>query len=419
MIDTDIAETVEGEPGNENLLLLALEGIEVGRFRGAQVGGIERAVGIQHLRVADGHGLAALALEFQADGADHVLAEIEDILIVVPGVFRLRFAHRLQLHDCAHGRAGADAHFGRRLFVPQHRRPGALVVFPLGPGTELEPGIVLLADKEIGAQDWAGRRLPRRIGGDGLDAAVGEANFQLREKHGALDVELAIECVAGEAAGPAVAEQNTERIRAGTQQRLHVVNAILDRLAVIGPAGRKIVVAYALAIDVGFKNPQRGDVKPGADDLARLDLKAAAKRRHGRGEFRSAHDGGFDPFRLPIRIGQRGLEPGDFAPGRRGALVIPNLDAPEVAGARSERLAGVGDVGRGVRFDAAGIPGVGSFAVGEQIGLGGNLDLVGGLAQPAARGWQLPAQAGLLDVQPERLVEIFGAEVGGIHGGEE
>ncbi|CAM5298987.1 hypothetical protein SMICM304S_05851 [Streptomyces microflavus] len=50
----------------------------VGRGGGAEVGGVDRAVGVQNLGVAQPYGGAGAAGDAEPDGPDHVLSEVED-----------------------------------------------------------------------------------------------------------------------------------------------------------------------------------------------------------------------------------------------------------------------------------------------------------------------------------------------------
>lgn len=52
----DVAEAVEGEAGLVGLPAAALEGVVVGRGGGAEVGGVDGAVGVEYLRVAQPNG---------------------------------------------------------------------------------------------------------------------------------------------------------------------------------------------------------------------------------------------------------------------------------------------------------------------------------------------------------------------------
>ncbi len=73
----DVAETVEGEAGLPDFWAGALADVGVGGGGFAEVGGVEGAVGVEHFGVAEGDGGAGGGGDFEADDADHVLAEVE------------------------------------------------------------------------------------------------------------------------------------------------------------------------------------------------------------------------------------------------------------------------------------------------------------------------------------------------------
>ena len=77
--DLDVAEAVEGEARLVDLLALALEDVAVGRPGGAQVRGVDGAVRVQGLGVAQGDFGPSLPLDLEANPADHVLAHVEDV----------------------------------------------------------------------------------------------------------------------------------------------------------------------------------------------------------------------------------------------------------------------------------------------------------------------------------------------------
>jgi hypothetical protein len=68
--------------------------------------------------------------------------------------------------------------------------------------------------------------------------------------------------------------------------------------------------------------------------------------------------------------------------------------------------------------DAAGVPAVG-FAAGELLRRTGDTEAIVGLASTAARRSELPTQTGRELVDPERVDEIFAAEVSEFSGGHE
>ena len=75
----DVAEAVIGEARLPDFGASALEGVEIGGARRAQVGDVERAIGLQRFGMAQ-RDLGALgAGDAQTAPAHHVLAHIEDV----------------------------------------------------------------------------------------------------------------------------------------------------------------------------------------------------------------------------------------------------------------------------------------------------------------------------------------------------
>ena len=75
--ELDVLEAVEGEPGRPGFLALALADVGVDAPGRAEVGGVDRAVGVEPLGEPQGDLLARLALDLQPGHAGEVLAQVE------------------------------------------------------------------------------------------------------------------------------------------------------------------------------------------------------------------------------------------------------------------------------------------------------------------------------------------------------
>jgi hypothetical protein len=75
----NVTEAMEGETRFIDHRAIGAENIKVRRVRAAQVGRVDRAVGIEHFAVPHGDAVAGVAADIQPDPADHVLAEIESV----------------------------------------------------------------------------------------------------------------------------------------------------------------------------------------------------------------------------------------------------------------------------------------------------------------------------------------------------
>ena len=78
-VDLHVAKTMHRTPRLERFLPAAAQPEHIGGRRAAEIGRIQRAVGIQHFAVAHNESLARGAADFQPRPADHVLAEIKHV----------------------------------------------------------------------------------------------------------------------------------------------------------------------------------------------------------------------------------------------------------------------------------------------------------------------------------------------------
>src|SRR5215218_919090 len=77
--DLDVAEAVEREARLVDLLPIASQHVAIRGPGGPEVRGIDSAVGVQGLGVAQGHFRSGLALNPETHPPDHVPAHVEDV----------------------------------------------------------------------------------------------------------------------------------------------------------------------------------------------------------------------------------------------------------------------------------------------------------------------------------------------------
>ena len=115
----DVAEPVEGEPRLPDLFALALEDVGVDGPGAAEVGRVDRAVGVEHFGEAEHDLRAGRPADLQPREAGEVLAHVED----VNARLRLGDLHRLQDAGLLHGNAGESLELGRNRIGDGHRLP--------------------------------------------------------------------------------------------------------------------------------------------------------------------------------------------------------------------------------------------------------------------------------------------------------
>ena len=251
------------------------EGVVVGDLRGPEVGRVERAVGVQLLAVADGHGVAGLALQLHAGDADHVLAEVVDEL----AGGRLGALEGRDLLGGAHRLVGLRHHLvgGRR--ADGDRAPAAVVVLRLVPAVLLGAGVVRLTVDVVGERVRAGVAGPGVVGVDPLGAAVAVVEPQPREQRQVVAVHPGAPH-ADLAAPPAVGQLGAERVGAGAHLVGDVVGLVLDAGVVVGPAGCEVLVADLLAVEVQLVDAAGRRVDAGAGEgLALGGVEVGAQQR--------------------------------------------------------------------------------------------------------------------------------------------
>ena len=251
---------------------------------------MQRAVVLEHLGEAQLHLRPSLALHLEADPADHVLAEVED---VGPRA-ALGDRHGLQLLRHAHGLGALgderDAVVRRR----RHR----------GPGAELAPGVVALAHQEVRVLDRPGRRAPLRVAGDDLDGAVLVLEVELAQqcRIAAVVVAAPQRVEADEAGVPPRAEDRAEHVLAVADELGDVVRRVLDPLPVVRPARREDGCRRRARRSAPAR-PRRARSRRASLGAARR-LSVNGRRRYGQVEQRAQ-----EPVRV-VPAARRGHRPG-------------------------------------------------------------------------------------------------------------
>ncbi len=144
-----IAETVIREPGLPYLLAAAFERVIVGLPGAAQVRGVERAVGIEHLGVAQRDRRAGRAVDLESHSSDHVLAEVENPFRCRPLLDLVRFGDRLDFLNTPHHRATHGIEFYARVGERLDRQPARVVIAWRVPPGQLTPGVIALTHLHI------------------------------------------------------------------------------------------------------------------------------------------------------------------------------------------------------------------------------------------------------------------------------
>ena len=145
---------------------------------GAQVVGVQAAVGREHLAVPDPDARPGRPVDLDPQPAGQVLAEVDDVPAVVVG------------GDAARGDLLGDP--DRRPRVGDQRRAVTLANLDRPPVTRaearhvpaggLEREVVPLAHQQVRVPDRAGRGLPLPVRDDPLLAAVGQPQYQLGQQ---------------------------------------------------------------------------------------------------------------------------------------------------------------------------------------------------------------------------------------------
>ncbi len=195
--------------GGDHHVGLEREGDARGRGERAvrDVGLGDVAVGVEPLAVGD-RELGALGPEVvEADPAVAVLPEVDD---VAAGP-ELGHRHGGELLDAPDRRAERRARASSNAVVGDaHGVPARAVGAGLGPAGDAATEVVDLAADQVGSQDVAGRRPPRRVGAQHDGLARRERDVQLGQERGggAVGVDGADDAVL--APPPAVAQQGAD-----------------------------------------------------------------------------------------------------------------------------------------------------------------------------------------------------------------
>ena len=369
-----VAEAVIGEARLPDLAVrVAFQDVVVGGFGPAQVLGVQRAVLIDELGVAEADLRAPGSLDAQLDPAADVLPQVEDPdaglrVQEPPGIERLDHLDRRH-HLRRELPAGARYDLGGL--------PAAVVEARTVPAGRLPGGVVGLAVVDAVGQDRPLSRFPGAVGDHPHRAAALQLHHELQQR-----LALAV---------PALAEDQPDGVRARPQQAGDVVGDVEDALVVGGPAGVEHVVADLAAVDPQLVVAEAGDVGPGAH------------RRGVEAELLAELIAAGDPLSRPVaRLEQSHLEPRRTAVRAGLAILVPPADLPLVGGAGGERRAAVTDADRVRRFHLPGIP--------DGAPAGRDDDLVGRLAlvPPVLR--QRPGEARLAGVDSQRVLQMLHAE---------
>ena len=389
--------------GSSVRLAVVGEHVRIGRHRGAEGPGVDRPIGLEHLRVADLHAVARRSADDESEPAGDVLADVDERVPVA------RLDRRRPLADRAD--AARDAGFDdRRVDVDLPcRRPTGVVEAGGVPADGLGAEIDLHAVVEARRADAAGRRRPLGRRRHAHVRAVGALDVELRERRH-LRAELLGAVLPAEAAAvPAVAEQRAERVLAGAQQLGDIPRAEHDPILVRGPSGREVLVGRLPAVDAELADaPERG-AEPRSHGCGGEREARAEQHRRALDRLRSADRAGLEIGRIDGCLDDELLAPRRPA-GRRG-------DANGVATLLTgfERRTGRCDADRVVGGDGVGDAGVGAVPAHLVAELRGCRRGAPGEAQAGARHAEQPV--GVLGAQRDDPGVVVGDRLGGeLHG---
>ncbi len=401
--DFGVAEAVEGEawfPGERG---------PAGEDQG--VGGVglaQRPCGefalLQDLGVPEGDGGVGRAVEGDAEAADEVLAEVEQVAVAA-GAGHL---DRCDLLGAAHGWARGGDEGAEVTAVGAYGRP-----FPRtqagggGPAGVVQPCVERLALVQAAGQDRSGGGAPGAVRGDRDRGSVLVRHLQLGEEGlvGAVDVAgAAVEAVL--AAVPAVTEPGADGVGAFGEVAGDVVGAVAQAVRVDRPAWGEGLVADPAPVDLRLVQAVRRDVEAGARD-GPVETEVLADTRRPAVGRRVLVPGRADRDRVPVgRVEQARLGHARRAPLRGSVRVRrPDADADGHAFAGGQRGAGPGDEHLVPAVEAAGA--VGPSGAGE-------FELVCLLGPAAFR--QRPRQSGGGHADAETVREMFEGHRGGLRG---
>ena len=262
--DLKIAAAVVEELGEPLLLTLARQGVlPVGL---AAAGGT--AVHAFRRDSASSAGViltTAAGRSLHADSRDqrNVLAQVVD---------RRARAERVDVHglqDFQRHEWAAPRRRARAISLRAHSPLSRLFPARIGkarvvPALGLKPRIVVFAAIDAGERDGAGMNAPLRVGAHDVHRSVSIFEAQLADGlEGSKRADELRVAAAADVVHP-IAEQNSDGVGAGPQQRGNVIGVVQHGLVVFRPTRRQQVVTHAPAVDGQLVLAQAADVHDGA-----------------------------------------------------------------------------------------------------------------------------------------------------------
>ena len=251
----------------------AAAGVIHGLLRGAEICGVDVAVGVKRLEKAhDGLAAARRGLYFEAAPAGEILPKVEH-------GFAARRGHQARREGvcdpdslAARGREHGDI-----LRDGLDRRPRGIVEAGLVPARLLQPRVVGLAVVYLGEQDRTARAFPACVAADNDPAPASVVQNYAAAEGGARAVVVAVEVVAHLSLVPARAERHAEGVGAGKQLAAYVVYLIKQVFVVGRPAGGEDIAADFSAVHIrDVQAVRRADKVRGLRQ--RVDIKLLAEQ---------------------------------------------------------------------------------------------------------------------------------------------
>ena len=343
---------------------------------------------------------------------DHVLAKViaTDHSRIAPG--RGRQQLRLEFVQGANGRRAHGLEQNRIGMVGARGLPAAIIETRLVPSRELQARIVTFPHEQIAGEHRAVREFPSGIGADDLGTPIEVIEGDLCQEFRPVAVELP-PAPGDVAAKPAIAQNRADGVVTDDDQGRDVEALIGHPPVVVGPARGQLQVAHPLAIEARLVDAERRGVKAGAGN-AGADKEGAPQARRRNAGPTAAGERPADPLCFPIAaFEQTHFPPGPFGGLGRAIAFVPDPHPPPHALPRTQRLARVGHVRRGVGQHLAGVP-----AIGFATRLGRNEELKGGLPRPPPMiGVEPPTHARSGIVQAQWILKILATQMNGTASG--
>ena len=336
--------------------------------------------------------------------------------------------HRELLHHPYGLGDGSDqlAALGRN----QGHAPRRSVVPGLHPARTLACGIVILPAENTAVSHGTLGHAPRTVADDRFARTVCIFNLRLENHLGVSEADKRLEIAFARHVIQPVAEHYAEDIGPALQLPGNVEGLVTNLLVVIAPRGIEEVVADLFAVQEQFELPQAAHIDHGplhglVQRHFAAELRQAVERRLAVADFNLVellsrhHAQAVGQLLQSNPFGAAPVAPSEqadrktvrFAPRRNMARLVGHPHTPVIAAAGLQRTTRITHMQRSVGF-APFVPQ--QFFTPLQIGgVGGDLNLVARLQEPAADGKGLPTELRRQGIDGQRIVPVIAPEFRG------